>query len=242
MNILEYLNITPKYQKILTELSKNFKNIQINNASKNISKALICKMYQENPQNIVVVYPNIYYANIAYEDYIELMGADKISFFPVEEFITLDLVSSSNAYRLERMKTLISILNNEPKIIITNTEGYLHSVMSKDRLNKSFFSVKIGDIIRMDKLVDMLVTRGYKKTPTTEVEGTFSVRGSIIDVFVVGSAAPYRFDFFDDEIEKIKTFDVDTQLSTGVLSKVDIYPIYEIQYEKNQIPSIKEIF
>ena len=240
MNILEYLNITPKYQKILKELTKDFTNIQIDNASKNASKALICKMYQENPQNIVVVYPNIYYANIAYEDYIELMGADKISFFPVEEFITLDLVSSSNAYRLERMKTLISILNNEPKIIITNTEGYIHSVMSKERLNNSFFSIKTGDIIRMDKLVDMLVTRGYKKSPTTEVEGTFSVRGSIIDVFVVGSTSPYRFDFFDDEIEKIKTFDVDTQLSTGVLSKVDIYPIYEIQYEKDQIPLIKE--
>lgn len=239
MNILDYLKNEDKFKEVLDAFSNNKQNIQLNNVSNNVSKLLVASHFLKTNENIVVVYPNIFYANRAYEDYIELIGADKISFFPVEEFISSELVSSSNAFRLERMKTIINILNDKPQIIITNTEGVLHNVMSKIRLKKSFFQIKQGGIINKTKLVDDLVTRGYKKSPITEVEGTFSVRGSIVDIYIVGKDKPVRIDFFDDEVEKIKEFNVDTQLSCGILKEVNVYPIYELQYEKTQIEGIK---
>ena len=240
MNILDYFKSEKKYQEIIEAINNDTKNIQINNASTNASKMLIASSFLEKEETIVVVYPNIFYANRAYEDYIELIGADKISFFPVEEYISSELVSSSSAFRLERMKTLINVLNNKPQIIITNTEGYLHNVMNKKRLENSFLTIKKGDIVNKAELIDKLVTRGYKKSPITEVEGTFSVRGGIVDIYVVGKDKPIRLDFFDDEVEKIKIFDVDTQLSCGLIDSVNIYPIYELQYEKHEIELIKQ--
>lgn len=239
MNILDYLKSDDKFKEVLDAFNNEKQNIQLNNASSNVSKLLVASHFLKTGENIVVVYPNIFYANRAYEDYIELIGADKISFFPVEEFISSELVSSSNAFRLERMKTIINILNNKPQIIITNTEGLLHNVMSKKRLEKSFFKIKQGSVINKAKLVDDLITRGYKKSPITEVEGTFSVRGSIVDIYIVGKEKPVRIDFFDDEVEKIKEFNIDTQLSCGVLNEVNVYPIFELQYEKDQIEEIK---
>ena len=240
MNILDYFKNEKKYHDIIEAMSNNAKNIQINNVSNNASKMLVASKFLEKEETIVVVYPNIFYANRAYEDYIELLGADKISFFPVEEFISSELVSASSAFRLERMKTLINVLNKKPQIIITNTEGYLHNVMSKKKLESSFLKIKRGDIVKKSDLIDKLVSRGYKKSPITEVEGTFSVRGGIVDIYVVGSEKPIRLDFFDDEIEIIKVFDVDTQLSCGKIEEVDIYPIYELQYEKHEIEKIKQ--
>ena len=117
VNILDYFKQDKKYQEIIEAINGNVKNIQINNASTNASKMLIASKFLEKEETIVVVYPNIFYANRAYEDYIELIGADKISFFPVEEYISSELVSSSGAFRLERMKTLINVLNKKPQII-----------------------------------------------------------------------------------------------------------------------------
>jgi transcription-repair coupling factor (superfamily II helicase) len=240
VNILDYFKQDKKYQEIIEAINGNVKNIQINNASTNASKMLIASKFLEKEETIVVVYPNIFYANRAYEDYIELIGADKISFFPVEEYISSELVSSSGAFRLERMKTLINVLNKKPQIIITNIEGYLHNVMSKERLEKTFLKIKKGDIVNKSALIDDLVTRGYKKTPITEVEGTFSVRGGIVDIYIVGNEKPVRIDFFDDEVDVIKVFDVDTQLSCGLVQEISIYPIYELQYEKTELNIIKE--
>ncbi len=240
MNILNYFKDNKKYQNVIKELNKASGNVSLYNVSNNISKILIGLKFLEKPENIVVVYPNIYYANQAYSRFCDIMGADKISFFPVEEFIASELVSSSSAFRLERMKTMINVLNNNPQIIITNTEGYLHNVMSKKRLKSAFLEIKVGDIIKKSKLVEALVARGYKKMPITEVEGTFSVRGSVIDVFVVGSNNPIRIDFFDDEVELIKEFAVDTQLSIGKCSKAYIYPVYELYYEMTELDEIKK--
>lgn len=240
MNILDYFQREIKYHNIVEAINNDTKNIQINNVSSNASKMLVASKFQKKEETIVVVYPNIYYANRAYEDYIELLGADKISFFPVEEFISSELVSSSSAFRLERMKTLINVLNKKPQIIITNIEGYLHNVMSKKKLEVSFLKIRQGDIVNKAHLIDQLVSRGYKKSPITEVEGTFSVRGGIVDIYIVGNQKPVRLDFFDDEIETIKVFNVDTQLSCGIIKEVDIYPIYELQYEKDEIESIKQ--
>ena len=81
VNILDYFKQDKKYQEIIEAINGNVKNIQINNASTNASKMLIASKFLEKEETIVVVYPNIFYANRAYEDYIELIGADKISFF-----------------------------------------------------------------------------------------------------------------------------------------------------------------
>ena len=118
MNILDYFKNEQKYHNIIEAINNDTKNIQINNASNNASKMLVASSFLEKEQTIVVVYSNIFHANRAYEDYIELLGADKISFFPVEEYISSELVSASPAFRMERMKTLINVLNKKPQIII----------------------------------------------------------------------------------------------------------------------------
>ncbi len=240
MNILELFQTNAKYKSKVEQLIANNGNIIINNISTNIAKLAVVDTFLKTNKTIVVVYPNIFYANQAYEDYLELLPADKISFFPVEEIIASELVASSSTFRMARMKTIVNVLNDIPQIIITNTEGYTRQTMSKKRLLASFINIKVGDIYNMNSLVDDLVTRGYKKCAITENEGTFSVRGSLIDIFLVNQEYPVRIDFFDNEINSIKSFDVSTQLSIKKIDSSIIYPVYEMHYASSQITSIKE--
>lgn len=237
-DIVKYFNSFEKYQHICDEISKHNNSCILNTAT-NIQKLLILNLFQKYNKTIVVVYPNIYEATIAYEDYLELGEAEKISFFPVEDLVASELIASSNTYRLDRIKTLFKVINGIPQIIVTTPEGLTRNIINKQKLKDSVMNLQIGNIYKRDDLIKGLVTRGYQKASIVDVPGTFSVRGSVIDIYAINNESPIRIDFFDDEIENIKEFDVSTQRSVKSIKNTYIYPFYDILYKEEDIPEIK---
>ena len=237
-DITKLFNTIEKYQTVSDQIiSKN--NSCILNAANNIQKLLVLNIFNKTNETIVVVYPNIYEATIAYEDYLELSEADKISFFPVEDLIASELIASSNTYRLDRIKTLFKLLKNIPQIVITTPEGLTRNIVNKDKLKRSVINLKVNDIYNRDQLIKHLISRGYQKVSIVDVPGTFSVRGSIIDIFAINNEEPIRIDFFDDEIESVRKFDVSTQRSIASLKETYIYPFYDVLYDEEEKELIK---
>lgn len=243
--MLNYFKESPKFKKIIeklvmgTQLSTPF-NVALENVADNVNILLALSLFKKINQTVVLVCSNIYYANRTYEQFLNLLSPNEVSFFPGEEHVASELVASSSAFRLARMQTIVRILEDVPQIIITNTEGVLRNIMSKERIQKAILTFKVGDNINRNDMIDMLITRGYKKVSLIEAQGTFSVRGSIIDIYTTNNNEPYRINFFDNEIETIKTFDVETQISNNFLNNITIYPVYEMHYESNMIEVIKK--
>lgn len=236
---LEYIYNNHKYNSVIEKLN-NDNLICLNNASSNIQKLLALQLFKKNKKNIILVFPNIYEASIAYEDLLELLDEDCIGFYPTEELVASELVASSDNYRLDRIKTVFNAINNVPQIVITTTEGLTRNVMSIERIKKSLIQLHIEDIYNRDTLIKDLYISGYKRKSLVETKGTFSIRGSVIDVFPINYDFPVRIDFFDDEIETIKTFDVATQRSLSSLNQILIFPFYEIIYKDEEINNIIE--
>ena len=139
-DINKYFESISKYKKITNDLTKN--NYYILNSSTNIQKLLLVNLFKKENKTIVVVYPNIYQATIAYNDMLELIEAESLSFFPVEDMIASELVSSSNYYRLERIKTIYKMIHNIPQIIVTTAEGIMRNVINKQLLNSAVIHLK----------------------------------------------------------------------------------------------------
>ena len=238
-DINKYINEHNKYDDVIKKIEES-KNSYIYNAATSIQKLITLKLFNKTKETIIVVYPNIFEASKAYEDYLELTEADQISFFPVEELVASELIASSNTYRLERIKTIFKMINNIPQIIITSVEGITRNVLNKEKLKNSILNIKVNEIYNRDKLTSDLVIRGYQKVTIVENPGTYSVRGSVVDVYPINMETPIRIDFFDNEIDIIKTFDVSTQRSIDKLKEVYIYPFYDVIYNDEEIPSIKE--
>ena len=236
---LEYIYNNHKYNSVIEKLNNN-NLICLNNASSNIQKLLALQLFKKNKKNIILVYPNIYEASIAYEDLLELLAEDCIGFYPTEELVASELVASSDNYRLDRIKTIFNAINNVPQIVITTTEGLTRNVMSIERFKKSLIQLHIEDIYNRDALIKDLYISGYKRKSLVETKGTFSIRGSVIDIFPINYDFPIRIDFFDDEIETIKTFDIATQRSLSSLNQILIFPFYEIIYKDEEINNIIE--
>ena len=241
MDILEFINNQNKYHKILDDLIQfNTQNIYLSNTANNLSRILAAASFKKTNKTIVYTCENIYVASRAYEEMCDLLGADYVSFFPVEEFISSELVASSYNFRLARMLTLYNIINQKPQVIVTTTEGITKQMMSKDKIVKSIINIKVGDIYDMNDLVSNLIERGYKKSSITEEIGSFSVRGSIIDIYPINQDTLYRINFDFDVVETIKMVDVNTQLSTNKISEIVIFPLYDLYYEENDLDNIVE--
>lgn len=239
MNILDYLKTQDKYKTILNDLKDN-QNIYIGNIASNATKYLTSLIYKQTNKSVIYVCENIYEASKSFEVLADILGTDNVSFFPVEEFISLDLVASSSAFRLARMMTLSNIVKKIPQVIVTNIEGVTKNVISKELLDKSIISLKVNDIYNIDELAKELTIRGYKRSAVAEVVGTFSKRGSIIDIYPINETTPVRINFFDNEIETIKLIDLEKQLSKERINEIEIYPMYDIYYQENTISKIKE--
>ncbi len=236
-NIYNYYKNIKKYNEI-TNKTINSNNSLLFNSATNIQKLICLDLFEKTKQTIILVYPNIYEATIAYEDYLELTEADNISFFPVEELVASELIASSNDYRLKRINTLYKIINNIPQIIITTTEGITRNVVNSKILKNAILKITKNCIYSRNQLINDLVMRGYQKVSFVESPGTYSVRGSIVDIYSINTEYPIRIDFFDDIVDQIKIFDISTQRSVSSINDIEIYPYYDLLYNKEDIPFI----
>lgn len=239
MNLLEYIKSITKYKKVIDYIQKqDEENILLANASNNIAKILTSITFLENMQNIIYITSDLFEASKAFETISELVGADFVSFFPVEDFYFTEEISSSPGFKLARMLTLYNVIQNNPKIIVTNSDGALKNVLSNSKMKEAFLNIRKKQIISRDKVIEELINRGYKKVTITEELGTFSVRGSIIDIYPINENYPIRLNFFDDEVENIKKINVVNQMSMGQLDEVLIFPLDDIYYDNDNIPNI----
>lgn len=241
MNILEILQKEKKYQDIVNTIKEAEKhnNIYIGNCCINISKMLAALTFNETNNYVIYICSDTFEASKAYEMFVDLLGTDLVSFFPVEEFISNDIVASSSEFKLARMLTISNIIKQKPQIIITNTDGILKNVMSTKMLNEAILTYNVGQQIEINQVVEDLIIRGYKKTALTTDLGTFSVRGSIVDIYPINADEPIRINFFDNEIETIKKINIETQLSSEKLLTTSVFPLYDIYYKKNDIINIQ---
>ena len=241
MNHLQLFKSKDKYNKIIKNISEiENANFEIVNSAKNVTRSLACALFECKKENIIYCCDDIFSASLAFETISDILGADNVSFFPVEEFISSDLIASSYNYRLARMMTQHLILSKKPQVIVTCSDGLTRQSISSKRMEQSILHIEVGKIIDLTDLTIELVDRGYKKVNICEEMGTFSVRGSIIDIYPLNEDTVCRIYFFDNEIEKIKKVNISNQMSTGNLDSFYIYPLFDLFYESDEIDNIEK--
>ncbi len=207
---------------------------RISKSNDNFNTYLIVSDYLNNNRNIFVVTPSLFLAQKYYDNILNLIDSDNVLFFPCDEIVATNFMISSNDFKFERINTIKELTNNNPKIIITNFSGITKFNIPLSYWKENIITIKKEEINR-DLFISKLITIGYKKTYTVYKTGEFAVRGSIIDIFPLNYENPVRLDFFGDEIDDIKQFDVNTQLSINKLDTVEIIPVTEFFYTDEQL-------
>lgn len=143
-------------------------------------------------------------------------------------------VSPHKSILAQRINTLFSLYENktDPKIVITTTKALLQKTLAPQYLQNRKLTLHIKQNIKQESIISFLINNNYFKVATVMESGQFAVRGDIIDIYPPNEA-PFRIDFFDDTIEKIKTIDIYSQKSVNPLEEVILLPSSELILNKN---------
>ena len=158
--------------------------------------------------------------------------SDEVFFFPKREIVTYDYLAESKDLLNERIECLNNINSGKAKVVVTTIEALMQKTVSKDILYKHAISLKVGNEYNLEKIKEELIKLGYERFELVEGKGQFSVRGGIIDI-AISDKVGIRIEFWGDEIDSIRNFNVYTQRSTDMLQKVDIYPANEFVLENS---------
>ncbi|MCK9471356.1 MAG: transcription-repair coupling factor [Bacilli bacterium] len=206
----------------------------VNNLSVNHGYLLTSLAFKKTNKFIIYLASNLYKANHSYDMFCNLVGYENVNLYVVDELVSSELIAVSSDLKNERLDTFKSIFDNTPKIIITHPQALLRPLINKEDYFGSIINIKVNDDLNVDEFINNLIKLGYKKRPTTELPGEFSVRGEIIDVFSNYYDEPIRINLFDIEVETIKTFDPQTQRSNKKIDSAIIFPINELIYDENK--------
>ncbi len=140
----------------------------------------------------------------------------------------------------ERLATLYHLPRLEKGILIVPLSTLMHRLMPVDYINNNTLLLNAGMTLEIDQFRAELNKSGYRCVANVYEHGEFAVRGSIIDLFPMGNPLPYRIDLFDDEIDSIKTFDVESQRSIENIERVNMMPAREFPLDKASISLFRE--
>ncbi len=173
-----------------------------------------------------------YYLN----DLEQLIGEKDVLFYPGSYRRPYQIEDTDNANVLLRAEVLNRINSRKkPAVIVSYPEALFEKVVTKKDLEKNTLKVAVGDKISIEFINEVLFEYEFKRVDFITEPGEFSVRGGIIDVFSFSNDNPYRIEFFGNEVDSIRSFDVETQLSIEKQKKITIIPNVENKFfEENR--------
>lgn len=240
MNVMnEYLLKSKEIESLMASLNLDEQNILLSGVSSSFYGPLLQMIYERQKRPVVILMQNLYHAQRLYDQLSNLMDEESVRLFPMDEFITAEMLASSSELRIERMNTLASILEDEYKIVITHVAGATRFLTPKAIFAKAKIELECGRDYDLNQLKTKLVELGYNSVRAVETMGEFSVRGGIIDIFPMTEENPIRIEFFDDEVDSIRYFSTETQRSISKVEKVSIPPTYELVYSENEVESFQ---
>lgn len=176
-------------------------------------------------KNMIIVTADEQKAKNIVDDY--KMYDKKVMYYPAKDLMFFSADIHGNLILNERLNFVKSLLEGENITLVTTMEGLYDRLLPLESYRDNILEFEIGDIINLEKIQKQLVKLGYQRTGQVDMTGQFSVRGSILDIFPLTEDVPVRIDLWDDEIDSIKNFDVESQRSIENLESVKIYPATE---------------
>lgn len=181
----------------------------------------------------VVVTHNEKRAREIYEDY--LLYDKNVVLYPAKDFIFFNADIHGSLTLTERLSAIRRIIEDKDTVIITTVDGLMDKLIPIEIIKDNLIHISMEDRINLDEVQAKLINMSYERVSQVEMSGQFAVRGEIIDIFPMTEDTPVRIDLWDEEIDSIKYFDVESQRSIDNLEEITIYPATEYILDKKMI-------
>ena len=227
-NLLEKFEKNLQTKQLITQLNTAKSELKISNLVGSSLPLVVTSVFKQTQKPILLIANDKEEAAFYLNDLELFINEKDVLFYPGSYRRPYQIDEVDNANILLRAEVLNRINSRKkPSLIVTYPAALFEKVVTKKELNKNTLKVTINDTISIDFINEVLFEYQFKRVDFVTEPGEFSVRGGIVDVFSFANDEPYRIEFFGDDVESIRTFDVETQLSLEQLKKISIIPNVE---------------
>ena len=201
------------------------KSVRLSGLSGSSFALVAASLFKTMPHHLLLVEDDSEQAAYLYNDLKYIFAPDEVFYFPssYKRAIKLSQLDAANEIlRTEVLNRLSS--SGRPCIIVTSPEAVMQRVVSSAEIKRQMLPLRVGESVSIDFIAETLTAYGFQRVDFVYEPGQFSVRGGIVDIFSYSFEMPFRIDFFGDEVESIRIFDIETQLSQDKLNEVSIIP------------------
>lgn len=229
MNVADLLTIYAGHPR-LSALSgllqeKETRNISLKGLNGSAAAFIIAGLFSNGGQGYVCVANDAEEAGYLYHDLMQLTGSDRIFYFPSAYRRAVKYGHIDPANEILRTEVLSMLQQpDKPFILVTSPDALAEKVISQKELKENTLKISVGEKLDNMFVADVLEEYGFERVDYVYEPGQYAIRGSILDVFSFSHELPYRIDFFGNEVETIRTFDIETQLSQAQLDHIYIVP------------------
>lgn len=230
MKIRDFLNLyksSGHTQTLASAIKPNEdSSIALKGLSGSLDSVISAAVFNLNHQTSLFILHDKEEAAYFYNDLQNLIGRKEVLFFPSSYKKPYQFEETENANILMRAEILNRVNNQSStgELIVTYPEALSERVINKRSLRDNTFTVKIGENLDVEFVTELLISYDFEKSDFVFEAGQFAIRGGIIDVYSYANELPYRIELFGDEVESIRSFDPNTQLSEESLKQIHIIP------------------
>ena len=230
-NITSAYNSSAKIIQLAEKIAVPENKIRIKGLIGSSLSFVIQSLFQKTELPFLLLFNDKEEAAYYLNDLENLINDQDVLFYPSSYRRPYQIEETDNANILLRAEVLNRINSRKkPSIIVTYPEALFEKVVTRKELDKNTLKVAVADQISIDFINEVLFEYNFKRVDFVSEPGEFSVRGGIIDVFSFSNDNPYRIEFFGNEVDSIRTFDVETQLSLEKQKKISIIPNVENKF------------
>ncbi|MDO5549844.1 MAG: transcription-repair coupling factor [Lachnospiraceae bacterium] len=193
---------------------------------------LMYELGREYPWKLVVTYDETRAKEI-YDDYRNFTR--QVWLYPAKDLLFYAADIHGNMMTRQRIQVLKALLEEQEGVIVTTMDGLMDHLLPLEQIASHVIWVEVGQELNLDQLKTELVALGYERMSQVDGMGQFSIRGGIIDIFPLTEEFPVRIELWDDEVDSIRSFDLESQRSVEELKEVRIYPAQEVVLSKEQL-------
>ncbi len=220
------------------QLTDQITKISYQSKSEEVLKLVL--YLRQSQKKLIIVKENDYEARHIYEALLSFLDEKEIALYLPEESMRSEAIIASFENRHERLLALYKILKQDCRIVIVTPYGLMRHLPQRTLLEKALRPLKVGTIIKKEELIQTLNDLGYERVLRVETPLSYASRGAIIDVFSINYPYPLRIEFFDDEIDSLRFFDLNSQRTIEEIKEAEIVFASDILVGHEDIAVLKE--
>lgn len=216
---------SPKTRKLRDAIANSQEHTFLGGLTGSSLSFVLAETFKDSKRPFLLIFDDKEEAAYYLNDLEQLLGTKDVLFYPGSYRRPYQIEETDNANVLLRAEVLNRINSRKkPAVIVSYPDALFEKVVTRRQLEKNTLKIRLDDTLSLDFLNEVLFEYRFRRVDFVTEPGEFSVRGGIVDVFSFSHDEPYRIEFFGDEVDSIRTFDVETQLSTEKVKKISIIP------------------